>query len=581
MVLYGALPGGVFMAYFLKKSNLKKGTYLQIYESFYDSSKKATAHKSYKAIGYVNDLIASGIDDPIAFFSDEVASLNRQRNLLKSIEKEKKIASSPVRFLGYAPINNLLNGLNISHYLDLLQSHRRFHFNLYEVLEALIFSRCIAPCSKFKTFHEVIPFLFHDYHFSYDQMMDALAFLGHEYEKVIEIFTKRVNDRYGSDIACTYFDCTNFYFEIDKEDDFRRKGPSKENRSDPIVGLGLLLDANQIPIAMKMYPGNDSEKPVLRDIISSLKLQNHVKGKTIQVADKGLNCAANIAAARNNCDGYLFSKSVKTLSGTEQTWILLDQDYTDVNDSDHTLLYRYKSCVDVFEYRYTDEYGRKHRLRVKEKRLATFNPKLAEKKRFEIHKLIEKAKSLKAYHAKKSEYGPCAKYVNFSSIDSNGKLTDDTIAVTINEEAIYNDLKLAGYNLLITSELDMPDKQIYQIYHNLWRIEESFKIMKSELDARPAYVQKEDCIKGHFLICYLAVLLLRLFEFKIMKNTYSASQICNFIRNFKVLKETDNRYINISSSSDFIKDLSKKFSLPYTNFFLSDSQIKMMLDHVL
>ena len=139
-----------------------------------------------------------------------------------------------------------------------------------------------------------------------------------------------------------------FYFEIDREDDFRRKGPSKENRKDPIVGLGLLLDANQIPIGMELFPGNESEKPILRNVIKKLKDKNQITGKTIHVADKGLNCAQNIAFSKENGDGYLFSKSVKSLPEKEKNmgncWIMMD--WKDVRSRGGTLLYRYKSCVE-------------------------------------------------------------------------------------------------------------------------------------------------------------------------------------------------------------------------------------------
>ena len=176
-------------------------------------------------------------------------------------------------------------------------------------MEALIYSRCVKPCSKYKTFHEVIPYLYGiSPDFSYDQLLSALALLGNEYEKIVEIFTSRVSSRYGTFTSTTYFDCTNFYFEIDKENAFQKKGPSKENKTDPIIGLGLLLDADLIPIGMNLYPGNQSEKPVLRNVITALKQQNNINGRTVQVADKGLNCAANIYAATKKQDGYIFSK---------------------------------------------------------------------------------------------------------------------------------------------------------------------------------------------------------------------------------------------------------------------------------
>ncbi len=123
--------------------------------------------------------------------------------------------------------------------------------------------------------------------------------MGNDYEKFVEIFTAQTKECFGIDTSRTYFDCTNFYFEIDREDDFRKKGPSKENKKEPIVGLGLLLDSNQIPIGMKMYPGNESEKPVLRDVIDRLKSQNNVTGKTIHVADKDLKFARYNLFVRN------------------------------------------------------------------------------------------------------------------------------------------------------------------------------------------------------------------------------------------------------------------------------------------
>jgi len=286
------------------------------------------------------------------------------------------------------------------------------------------------------------------------------------------------------DVSKTYFDCTNFYFEIDREDDFRIKGPSKENKKAPIVGLGLLLDSHQIPIGMKMYPGNESEKPVLRDVINNLKKQNNITGKTIHVADKGLNCIQNIAFSKTNGDGYLFSKSVKGLSEKEKVWVLLDQDFKEVKDKKGKVLYRYKSCIDKFPYT-VEHKGKKVTVKLTEKRLLTYNPVLAAKKRYEINRMVEKAKSLTLSQAKKNDYGETGKYVNFT--DGKGKKA----TVSINQDAIVKDLKFAGYNLLVTSEIEMTDQDIYNTYNNLWRIEESFKIMKSDLDARPVFLQEE------------------------------------------------------------------------------------------
>lgn len=373
---------------------------------------------------------------------------------------------------------------------------------------------------------------------------------------------------------------TKFSFEIDKEDDFRKKGPSKENRKEPIVGLGLLLDANQIPVGMKLFPGNQSENPVIRNIIQDLKKRNSVSGRTVQIADKGLNCAENIFHALKNGDGYIFSKSVKMLPEVEKTWVLLPNDYRDVKNANGDVVYRIKECVDDFEYQFNDsETGKVKKFKITEKRIVTYNPKLAKKQIYEINKEVEKARLLKASQAKKSEYGDSAKYVIFTAADKKGNKTDGKIKVTMNEELIKKSLELAGYNMLVTSEISMSDQDVYDAYHNLWRIEESFRIMKSQLDARPVYLQKEDTITGHFLICYLAVLLTRLLQCKILKNNYCSEDLFEFVHDFRVAKISDRKYINLSRGTAFIKEFSALCNLPLTSYFLNEGEIKKMLSH--
>ena len=568
------------MAYFLKKSNYKKGTYLQIYESFYDPERKGGAHRSYKALGYVHELQAKGIVDPIAFYQEEVTKLNQELNAAKNANKARQISdASPEKLIGYFPLKNINDRLSVKKYIDLMQTATDFRFNVFDMMSSLVYARLVHPCSKAKTYEEVIPKLFDTYDYSLNQLYDGLEYIGCEYEKIIEIYNHQIQQMYSFNTSHTYFDCTNFYFEIDREDDFRRKGPSKENKKEPIIGMGLLLDANQIPIGMKLYPGNESEKPILRNIIDDLKKRNSISGKTIQVADKGLNCAENIVHALKSGDGYIFSKSVKLLPETEVTWVLLDNDYRDITDKNGHLLYRIKECVDDFTYSITDATGKKRKVQLREKRVATFNPKLAEKQTLEIKKQVEKAIALKTAKAKKSEYGDCAKYVTFITTDKKGNETDGTVKAVLNEDVINKSLKLAGYNLLVSSETRMSAAEIYSAYHNLWRIEESFRIMKSQLDARPVYLQKENTITGHFLICYLAVLLTRLLQFKVLKNEYCSEELFDFIHDFRVAKISDRKYINLTRATTFIKEFASRIGLPLTSYFLSDGEIKKMLSH--
>ena len=566
------------MAYFLKKTNNKKGTYLQIYESYYNPERKTGAHRSYKPIGYVHELQAKGIEDPISFYKEEVQKLNQEFQKRKQAEKVRQISEeSPEKLLGYFPLKNLCDSFGCKKYIDLMQTATGFRFNIFDMMSSLIYARVVHPCSKLKTYIEILPKLFEAYDFSLDQLYSGLGYIGSKYEKIIEIFNHQVALKYPFDTAHSYFNCTNFYFEIDKEDDFRLKGSSKENKKEPIVGMGLLLDANQIPVGMKMYSGNESEKPVIRDIIDDLKQRSHISGRTIRVADKGLNCFENILHALKSGDGYIFSKSVKMLPETEKTWALLKNDYVAVKNKKGEVIYYIKDCVDDFTYNYTDKDGHRKTLKLTEKRIVTFHPKLAEKQKHEINRQVEKAKRLRACEAKKSEYGDSAKYVTFFSADRKGEKTTGKVKVEINENAIENAKKLTGYNMIVTSEIRMSASAIYAAYHNLWRIEESFRIMKSQLDARPVFMQKQETITGHFLVCYLSVLLTRLFQFHILKDEYGTEEIFDFIRDFRIAKISDRKYINLTRNSSFTKDLTARTGLPLTSYFLGNEYIKNRL----
>lgn len=447
------------------------------------------------------------------------------------------------------------------------------------MLNDLVMARLAAPCSKRRTFHDVLPRLAGARGgYSLDQLYDGLAFLGSEYEKAVEIYARRSAERFGRDTSTTYFDCTNFYFEIDREDDLRRKGPSKENGHDPIVGLGLLLDANCAPVGMKIFPGNASEKPVMREVIGSLKSRGNISGRTVRVADKGLNCADNIADALLVHDGYIFSKSVEQLPAIELKWALSVDGWSDVRDKDGSLLYRLKSVEDGFDYEFRHaEGGGKKKTSLREKRVVSFNPKLARKHLAEIDRQVERARNLRLSGAKKGAYGDSAKYVTFTSVDKNGEATDDTVAAVLDHKAIEKAKRLAGYNMIVTSETSMSDKGIYSAYRNLRRIEESFKAMKSQLDARPVYAQKEPAIKGHFLVCYIAVLLERLLQLKVLQGRFSTEEVMRLAKGYRVVEVSEGRYVNISRSSELLGELEQMSGLPLNNYHLTQGQLNKIM----
>ena len=558
------------MAYFLKKCKKNGKEYLSIVNSFYDGKRGHTVHETYASYGTGQTLIDEGIENPIKYLEEKIEELNQEENL-KKVKQINEV--SPIKYAGHFLIKSVLDKLEIEKILNIYDLTVNYQFKLFDVLSSLIYSRIIKPCSKYKTFYEVIPYLDEKYYFSYDQLLSGLSYFGRNYERIVEIFTKQVKEKYKLDINTCYFDCTNFYFEIDKEDDNRKKGKSKENRTEPLLGMGLLLDHNQIPVGLKLYPGNESEKPKLREVINDLKKQNGVNGRIIQVADKGLNSAYNIYQTLKEKDGYLFSKSVKMIPEKEKVWLLLDNDYKEVKDKNENVLYKTKECIDIFPYEFFDENGKKVKFTVKEKRVATYNPSLAKKQLMEINKLVEKASSLSSYKAKKSEFGESGKYVTFKGKDGSEVTTE------LNEKKINEDKELCGYNLLVTSEINVDQREIYKSYHNLWRIEESFRIMKSELDARPVFVKTKETIHGHFLICYLSVLLSRLLQIYELKDEDSMQSIYGFIRDFKLVKTSEIKYVNMATISDFITKLTKKTKLPLTNAIISKNQYKKIMSY--
>lgn len=576
------------MAYFLRQEKKKKGLYLQMYDSYWDREKKQSRTKSVMAFGYVDDLISSGIPDPVSYYREYVRQKNEERAASLAEETRPRAFSSPAeKNVGHFLIHSLLAELNVKETIDILASQMRFQFSVYDMMAQLIYARIISPCSKSKTVSSVFPHLYDSVPISEDQVYDGCSFIGASYKKYIELFNHCYEQHFKRDFGKVFFDCTNYYFEIDlpSEHEDKQKGPSKENRHDPIIGQALLLDADLVPLAMQMYPGNESEKPYIRKVVDEMKTRYKVSGKTVQVADKGLNCARNIyAAVKEAHDGYIFSKSIhgRNLSEKEKKWIMLENDanvFTNYTDEKGSLLFRLKSCVDTFSYQFKEtdpETGKDvvTAFSVTERRIVSYNPALAKKQKAEILKMVDKALGYTTYKKiAREDLGDSTKYIKITNKDKNGKRIKPIIE--IDRDKIDEDLKYAGYNLMVTSELNMDPLQVYNTYHGLWKIEESFRITKSYLDARPVYVQKKETIYGHFLICYLSLFLLRVLEIKVFKNEINSYDLIQFMRDFRVVKVEKDSYINISRNQTVNEKVKKLTGLTTLDaLYLSKKEVQ-------
>ena len=569
------------MRYFLKKSTpSKKGLYLQIYQSCYIPG-KGGRNKSYKAIGYYDDLIAKGISDPIKYAQDMIDELNKD---IPNKQEQKIGEVSFKKNLGYFLLKSIWDYLNLSNDIDIMTNNRNSHFKMSDFIFTMINAQIVNPGSKHNAFEKVMPSLYNSPTFSYDQILDAINYIGDDYQKYIEVINRHIEKKFSRKTEKAFFDCTNYYFEIDFPKGDKQFGPSKEERHLPIIGQALLLDEEQIPIGMSLYPGNQSEKPEIRKSIDNLKSRFDINSKIVQVADKGLNCARNIYAASIEAnDGYIFSKSVhgKNLSKQEKNWVLLDNKenvWTEIKDTNGKLIFKYKECIDDFEYHFTNDNGEIVSFKVKEKRVVSFNPSLAKKQKAQIQKQIDKAEEISTIkQSSKSDYGDSIKYDNFTSTNKDGEVVE--VHASLNQTKIDEDMSFAGYNLLVSSEINKSALDIYNTYHGLWRIEESFRVMKTYLEARPVYLQKVESIYGHFTICYLALTLLRLLELKVFNDTLPIGQLIDFIRKYCITETPDGSFINNATKSNVLDIIKNRYSLSnLDNAYLRKKDVENILN---
>lgn len=572
------------MAYFLKKESIKNGknagdVRLRIVDSVYDPKKGYGVHKNYKNLGLMSEL-KKQYEDPEGHFAEECAKLNEETRVSLMQEIDDQDFSFNV---GCFLVDAMMRKLNAEKLVNMAFLDYRGKMKPFDVLSDLVLARVVNPVSKRRTYLEVLPTLYRRRceNMSLDQIYDVLKLLGSQYIDVIDAFNIVFARKYTRDLNNTLFDGTNFYFEIDLETDFQKKGPSKEDKKLPLVGMSLMLDAQGIPLLMELYPGNEAEPQHAMSMVKHLNDTEILTKKIIFVADKAHMTGESIIKYTNTNYGFIISKSAKQLDEETEKWMLEEktdvksgdkiaytEEYKEVKDEKGEVKYRYKTTKTMHTYEFVDSSGATVKKEVPIKIVATFNPSLAKKKQIEITREEMKAKKKTKWQAKKDIMGDSGKYVDI--IEEKGK----KVKVKVNQEKIEHDRLVAGYNLLITSELDMNDEDIYNRYHELQEVERSFRLLKSQLEARPVYLSSENGIKGHFLINYIALLLLRTIQKKELKKRVSIEDMIDYIRKFQVAKDGNDNYICLMKKSpmtDFVKELTKLPPLRYPSKKMLDA----------
>lgn len=604
---------------FIKVRPLKNGRkYLSIVQGYRGEDGK-TKHKTIKKLGYLDEL-EKEYEDPISHFknlinqeTDKIMTNYTINNLnTKEIDKNSKPKN-----LGYAVLKKVYDELGIKEVLDEINCTSKIQFNLNDILSFLVFMRIIKPGSK-KNAYDNKDLLFEKYDFSLDDIYRSLTVLNPLQEKIQKIMWENTKDKYNRDTSTTYYDCTNYYFEIEyndedtyeldcdgniikdefgnpviKEKGLRKRGPEKNKRPDPIVEMGLLMDASEIPLSFDVFPGNESEKNSMVPIFNRTKSQYNL-GRTIMVADRGLNTSDNVIhisgtsiEQAKKLNGYVYGQSVRGADQEFKDWVL-KQDYQIdyiMNDNGEEVKFIHKSRVYPKKMRVVrDDLGKTKSgndkvqyITVDQKQMVYYSQKYADKQKRDREKIIAKANDLISHpekYNKATSYGVAGYVNNLKFVKSTGEIADG-YDLSINQERIKEEEKYDGYYSIVTSEEHLSDIEIRRIYRGLSKIEETFKVTKSGLEARPVWVSRKDHIESHFLTCFIALVLIRLIEKK-LDNKYSFEKIIESIRNYISINIEHDLYIQ-SFRNEVIDDFEEKFNIELSKKFKTLSEIKKNL----
>lgn len=595
------------MSLFLKTAKYKNGkTYLSIVDGYRVDGK--VKQKVYKKIGYLEDL-EKQFDDPISHFKKEVEILKKQfiSKITTTFDINQDNTFEDDTFnIGYAYLKTIFKELDINSVLKNKQYSSNIEYSLSRACELLTYSRILDPGSIKYTYEHKNQF-FEPFDLSLDDLYRCLNPLLDCKEDIFKTIWENTKEEYHRDASTSYYDCTNYYFEIDYDDEdiknedgeiikkgLRKRGPEKNHRPDPIVEMGLLLDKQGFPISYNLFSGNTSEKETLIPEIHNIKRRHNID-KVIVVADRGLNCSDNmikmagIDLDKENRDGYIYGQSVRGADQEFKNWILSGDYKIDkiIDDEGNEIIFKHKSRIYPKKMYITrDDKGltksgnkKKQSITVDQKQMVYYSQKYADKQKRDRQMVIEKAKDLiknPGAYTRATSYG-AAGYINNIKFDKETGVVSNGSELSLNIEKITEDEKLDGYYSIVTSEENLSDLELRNIYKGLSKIEETFKITKSEFNARPINVRLEDHIEAHFLICFIALVIIRILQDKI-NNKYTIKNLLENMKNFKCTHETGNLYKFIGYKLE-IQYLNRKFGLNMDKKYDTRENIKKILKY--
>lgn len=519
-------------------------------------------------------------------------------------------------------IESIFNSLGIYDLLREIKSNSKVEYDLNGITKLLVFGRILKPRSKKKTFENKDNYLFpvttcEDI----NQLYRTLDVLDKNSKKIQNrMNTKIKNSSIGRNTELTYYDVTNYYFEtmygdediyaIDEngeikkdakgkpiilEKGIKKSGVSKENKKEPIVQMGLLMDNNGIPVSYKLFPGNTQDKTTFKNVLEN-DVDEMALGRIVVVADNGMNTQENKYLIVDKNNGYIVSKSVKKSWTKLRDWALTDDDFTKIQNNHGEVTFKYKSRINEIKLTYKNQDGTKSTKVIKEKEIIYWSKKHYEREVFQNKKFIEYLESCKEHPDKlKDKQRKSQEFIDVLDIDkTTGEVIKTEKLVVFLDDKLEKYKETMGFYSIVTSEVETDDKELINKYHGLSRIEDSFRVIKSDLEGRPVYVWTKEHINAHFLICFIALTIIRIIQFKVLKyegkptlnvdgweQGMTAEKLKEELNKFEADQFDDNSY-KLRKPTDEINKLLKIYEIDKFNFLLpSKKEIRTLRKDIL
>lgn len=600
--------------YLYKQKTKGDDLYLAIKEKYY-IPQVGTREKTIESIGYLSKLKET-MDDPIAYYTQYARELTEKKKAEKSrtvtIDTTESMEPGEDDFknVGYGILKEIYRQLELDRFWRWKSRGKKIKYNLELIFRLLVISRILYPGSKKETFEKKDIYFEPLDGFSLDDVYHALDFIAENEEALQEWIYKRSEKLCARDLSVSYFDCTNYYFDIGRPDvdlpgddgqpvtqdgrptdaRYRKRGPEKNHRPDPIVGMGLLMDRSGIPLAYDLFPGNESEKVHMRPILNRVK-NEFSNTRTIIVADRGLNTSDNIYFINgdnkgdiNDRDGYVYGQSVRGADAEFKTWVLSGGYKQDkiISDDGKEISFLHKSRIHPKQLNVNvtvpgQKQPKKKTVTIDQKQMVYYSEKYAKKQKADREAMVARAKDLIDHPGKYDRVtakGSSSYVKNIAFNKETGEIVDGK-NLLLDEEKIQEEEKYDGYYSIVTSELKMDDLELRDIYRGLARIEDTFKVSKTEFESRPVYVWTNEHIDAHFATCFTALVIIRLLQAK-LGNQYPVGMILDSLRKYGCV-DLDANYYKFIYYDKVMEACGKAFNMELKNKYRTRQEIQRLL----